>query len=74
MIERTTGYDMIVFHTLEGFQPLHAIYTKTFLPEIRKLLENDLLKIAPLYKHMRTCVLEPDEIALYDPEKNVLQY
>ena len=71
MITCTANYDIVVPHTPEGFQPLHAIYARVCRSEIQRLLNKDLLKISSIYKGLRTRILEPDEISKYNTEGKV---
>jgi molybdenum cofactor guanylyltransferase len=68
MISRTTGYDIIVPATPEGFQPLHAVYSRRCLPVIRGLIERDRLKITGFYPGHRLLTISPEIIRSFDPE------
>jgi len=50
MIKQTGKHDIIVPELSAGVQPLHAIYSRNCLPQIRKLLIADHLKITGFYK------------------------
>jgi molybdopterin-guanine dinucleotide biosynthesis protein A len=52
-------HDIIVPELSEGFQPLHAIYSRNCLSHIKKLLILDKLKIAGFYKEV--CLLSITE-------------
>ena len=68
MISRTTGYDIIVPATPEGFQPLHAVYSRRCLPVIRGLIDRDRLKITGFYPGHRLLTISPEVIRSFDPD------
>lgn len=68
MAERIDSNDIVVPHPNDGFQPLHAIYSKRCLPHIKALLEKNKLKIRGFYKKSRTRIIAADEIEKFDPE------
>jgi molybdopterin-guanine dinucleotide biosynthesis protein A len=49
MVNLVADYDIVVPHSGDGLQPLHAIYGKKCLPAIINLMTLDKLKIANLY-------------------------
>lgn len=53
MIEQINKHDIIVPELSEGFQALHAIYSRRCLSAIKKMILSDKLKIAGLYNDMR---------------------
>ena len=74
MISHTDDYDILVPHTMEGYQPLHAIYGKKCLPLARKMLEQSKLKIDYLYKEYKELhILSIEEAVLeaFDPSKKM---
>lgn len=62
------NHDIVVPRTAEGFQPLHAIYARTCMPEIRRLIDGDRLKIIGLYQGFHTYIVGPEVISEYDRE------
>lgn len=50
MLTQIGPYDIIVPELKEGFQALHAIYSRRCLPAIKKMIQSDNLKISALYK------------------------
>ena len=67
MLERSDGCDALIPKTLDGFHPLHAIYSKQCIPAIEDLLERNRLKISKLFSVVKTRYLEEEEIRHYDP-------
>ena len=62
MIRRVKNYDIVVPMTREGFQPLHAIYSRRCLPEMLRMIERATLKVSELFNRRRTLVIREDEI------------
>jgi molybdopterin-guanine dinucleotide biosynthesis protein A len=71
MISRIKGHDIIVPQASDGFQPLHAIYSKKCIPLMKKLIDRDELKIRILYKKMNTLTLSTDTITSFDPDERM---
>ena len=46
-------HDVIVPELAEGYQPLHAVYSRNCLPSIKRLLMLDKLKVTGFYRDMR---------------------
>lgn len=61
-------YDILVPSLASGLQPLHAIYSKKCLPFIRRLIDQDLLKIRGFYKQCKTKEIPESVITSFDEE------
>lgn len=59
--------DVVVPRTADGYQPLHAVYGKTCLPPMERLLAADRLKIDQLYSAVRLRIVEGQELRVLDP-------
>jgi molybdopterin-guanine dinucleotide biosynthesis protein A len=68
MIGQTGKHDIIVPENTDGFQPLHAVYSRNCLPVINRLLTADKLKITGIYKEMRLLKIPAGEIKQFDPD------
>jgi molybdopterin-guanine dinucleotide biosynthesis protein A len=68
MAGRIDSNDIVVPNPPDGFQPLHAIYSKRCLPHIKALIDKDKLKIRGFYKKSKTRIITADEIEKFDPE------
>lgn len=68
MVEHAAGYDIVVPKLADGFQPLHAIYSRRCLSAIKKVLSTDNLKITSFYRGLKTLIIPEDVISSYDPE------
>jgi len=71
MIEQTDRHDIIVPELPEGFQALHAIYSRRCLPAIKKMILADNLKIAGLYKEMRLLKINEEKIKPFNEKGNI---
>jgi len=71
MIGRIDAYDIVVPRTPDGFQPLHAVYSKRCIPFIKKLIDSDRLTIRPVYKHCKTLTLPPDVITGFNSNERM---
>jgi len=63
------GNDVVVAQCESGYEPLHAIYSKSCIPYLTKLIQNNNLRIYDFYPEVRTRIVQEDEVARYDPEK-----
>jgi molybdopterin-guanine dinucleotide biosynthesis protein A len=61
-------HDIIVPELPEGFQPLHAIYSRNCLSHIKKLLIADKLKIAGFYKEVRLLSIPEEKIKPFNKD------
>lgn len=69
MIERCNNdHDIVVPELPEGFQPLHAIYSRRCLPAIKRMIGQDKLKITGFYKGLKTVAIPENVITQFDPE------
>jgi len=68
LIKQAGKYDVIVPELTEGYQPLHAVYSRNCLPSIKRLLILDKLKITRFYRDMRILTISEEQILPYDPD------
>jgi molybdopterin-guanine dinucleotide biosynthesis protein A len=61
-------HDVIVPELSEGFQPLHAIYSRNCLSHIKKLLSADKLKIVGFYKEVRLLSIPEEKIKPFNKD------
>ena len=61
-------HDIIVPELSEGFQPLHAIYSRNCLSHIKKLLIADKLKITGFYKEVRLLSIPEEKIKSFNKD------
>ncbi|PKN17091.1 MAG: molybdenum cofactor guanylyltransferase [Deltaproteobacteria bacterium HGW-Deltaproteobacteria-6] len=76
-IEYLTGqsgkHDVIVPELAEGYQPLHAIYSRNCLPSIKRLLLMDKLKITGFYRDMRVLPINEHQISPFNKNGRLFQ-
>jgi molybdopterin-guanine dinucleotide biosynthesis protein A len=68
LIGQAGKHDIIVPELPEGFQPLHAIYSRNCLSHIKKLLSADKLKIAGFYKEVRLLSIPEEKIKPFNKD------
>ncbi|MEW5720260.1 MAG: molybdenum cofactor guanylyltransferase [Chloroflexota bacterium] len=65
--QRATRYEQLAVKA-SGLQATHAIYSKRCLEPMRARLLADDLRIINFFDEVRVRVVEPDEVARFDPE------
>ena len=69
MIELSQGFDAVVPRLGEGkIEPLHAVYSRNCLNNMKELLEHNQLGIARLLKTVRVRYVERAECQRFDPQ------
>ena len=63
------GYDLVIPRTLQGLQPLHAVYRRTCLPAIAQRLRERRWDLRALASSVATRIIEPAGIHRCDPEE-----
>lgn len=63
------GNDVVVAQSASGYEPLHAIYSKSCIPYLTKLIGDKNLRIYDFYPEVGTRIVLEDEVARYDPER-----
>jgi len=69
LIKQADGFDAIVPRTDDGLQPLHAIYSKSCIPPIKKLIDMGKYKILDFYPLVRIKIIEEPEFINLDRTK-----
>ena len=67
MQEKSTGYDVVVPVQPEGFQPLHAIYSRRCMTAMKRRIDEDRLKITGFYRKARVLEIPSRVIDSFDP-------
>ncbi len=73
MIGQSGKHDIVVPEIPEGFQALHAIYSRRCLPAMKKMILSDTLKIAGLFKDMPTLKITGDEIHSFEKDSEMFR-
>ncbi len=68
LIDQIDKYDIIVPKLSDGFQPLHAIYSKNCLPVIKRHLLADKIKVISFYKEMRLLSISEEKIRPFNKD------
>jgi len=68
MMAQSDDHDMVVPVTDNGFESLHAIYSRKCLPFVESQIEKGELKVSHLFKKFKTLEIPVDEIRRFDPE------
>ena len=71
MMKESGNYDVVIPRTPGGLQPLHAIYSRTLLKPIRRLIDANQLKITELFKKSKILEIPREEILPFDPEERL---
>jgi len=66
LCDTALGYDVVVPRTPDGYQPLHAIYSKACLAPIASMIRKDQLKIDQLFSAVRVRVVTAEELHRVD--------
>lgn len=68
MIEKTGKHDVIVPELPEGFQALHAIYSRNCLSHLKRMIDADKLKISGFYKEIRLLSIKEEKIKPFNKD------
>ena len=62
--------DVVIPDSGDGLEPMHAVYRrKTCLPAIEAAIEADQWRLISWFPQVKVCILQSDEIRLYDPSR-----
>ncbi len=67
LINNIQDEDVIVPQTRDGWQPLHAIYSKNCLDPIEEIIHEGKYKIIDLYSRVKVKILEESDFISLDP-------
>jgi len=68
LVGLSPGYDIVIPRTEDGFQPLHAVYSRKCLPFMEDLLHQGNLKILDFFHQVRKREVPSGEILPWDPQ------
>jgi molybdopterin-guanine dinucleotide biosynthesis protein A len=68
MIELSAGFDLVVPRVGDFVEPLHAIYSKSCLAPIERLLSRGNLEVRALFELVKVRYVEAEEIDKFDPK------
>lgn len=64
---RAAGHDMVLPRSESGYEPLHALYTKTCLPVMAGCLKTGRRRIIAILPQLKVCEISAGEVASFDP-------
>ena len=67
LLRQRSGFSAVVPRTSDGWQPLHAVYSKSCIKAIEDLLARKRTKIIEMYPMISLRVVEEDEFRTLDP-------
>lgn len=67
MIEVSDGFDFVLPHINNWYEPLHAIYSKNCITPIKSILEQGKKVIVELFKYVKVRYVEAEEVDRFDP-------
>jgi molybdopterin-guanine dinucleotide biosynthesis protein A len=67
LLEHIKGEDVIVPRTIDGLQPLHAIYSKNCLGPIKNVIEQGKFSIIDFYDKVKVKIIYEQEFISIDP-------
>ncbi len=70
LLTKTEGWDAVVPRTLDGLQPLHAVYSRNCLGPIKELIDHGGLKIIDFYEKAHVRVIDEIEFRFLDPGRD----
>ena len=69
MLGLTTGFDLVIPRLNDMVEPLHAVYARSCLAPMERLLEQKNMRINALFGLVRVRYVEADEIDRFDPRR-----
>jgi len=67
MMEQVGKNDIVVPVEAEGYQPLHAIYSRRCMVPMKRLMDEDRLKVTGFYKGMKILTIPEETTRAFDP-------
>ena len=68
MMELSADFDLVVPRLGELVEPLHAVYARSCLAPIERLLKRENLEVRALFNLVKVRYVESDEIDRFDPQ------
>jgi molybdopterin-guanine dinucleotide biosynthesis protein A len=67
MLGLTDGFDLVIPRLDDMVEPLHAVYARSCLAPIERLLEQGNMRINALFELVKVRYVEADEVDRFDP-------
>lgn len=68
MVQVSPGFDLVVPRVGELVEPLHAVYSKSCLSHIERLIKQGEIRVRALFELVKVRYVEADEISRFDPK------
>ena len=68
MVQVAPGFDLVVPRVGNWVEPLHAVYSKSCLTPIERLLNQGELRVRALFELVKVRYVAANELDVYDPE------
>lgn len=68
LLEKASSRDVVVPRIRTGIEPLHAVYSKSCIDPIRRMLDSDDLKVSHLFRKCRTMEVVEETAGSFDPD------
>ncbi|HAK56946.1 MAG TPA: hypothetical protein DCP38_15915, partial [Acidobacteria bacterium] len=68
LVESAGSADVAIPRTAAGYEPLCACYARRCAPRLRQQIDDGVLKVQELLRHVKVREVGPDEIAPHDPD------
>ena len=69
MVGLSAGFDLVVPRLGDLVEPLHAVYSKSCLVPMERMLKRDNLEVRGLFELVSVRYVESDEIDRFDPQR-----
>ena len=70
MITISKTYDVVIPHLIDGYHPLHAIYSKRCIKSIEKLIREGNLKVIDFFDKVKVKEVTSDDLSSLDATAN----
>ncbi len=69
LLRNIKDIDVVVPRTRDGLQPLHAVYSKTCLEPMKRLMESGNCRIADFYSMVKVKIVDERDFSSLDPTR-----
>ena len=63
MMDQARGEDIVIPRTDAGYEPLHALYSRSCLPHILRAIDSNRIKITDLFPFFSVKVVREPELS-----------
>lgn len=69
MLGLKDGFDLVIPRVAEGVEPLHAVYARSCLAPVERLLEQGEMRVDALFELIKVRYVEAEEVERFDPRR-----